>query len=70
MLAGDVPEQVRQLILPHLENHDRIMQVVLGDNRDVDLVVEAFMNDPLVKGRAAREQIQALVQDMMAATLG
>lgn len=67
--AGDVPEQVRQLILPHLENHDRIMRVVLGENRDVDLVVEAFMNDPLVKGRAAREQVQALVQDMMAATL-
>ena len=70
VLAGDVPEQVRQLILPHLENHDRIMRVVLGDNRDVNLVVEAFMNDPLVKGRAAREQVQALVQDMMAATLG
>lgn len=69
VLAGTVPEQVRQLIMPHLENHDRIMQVVLGDNRDVDLVVEAFMNDPLVKGRAAKEQVQALVQDMVSATL-
>lgn len=70
VLAGNVPEQVRELIMPHLENHDRIMHAVLGNNRDVELVVEAFMNDPLVKGRATREQIQALVQDMMAATLG
>ena len=70
VLAGSVPEQVRQLIIPHLENHDRIMQVVLGDNRDVDLVVEAFQNDPLVKGRATIEQVQALVRDMMSATLG
>ena len=70
VLAGSVPEQVRQLIIPHLENHDRSMQVVLGDNRDVDLVVEAFQNDPLVKGRATKEQVQALVRDMMSATLG
>lgn len=70
VLAGSVPEQVRQLIIPHLENHDRIMQVVLGDNRDVDLVVGAFQNDPLVKGRATKEQVQALVRDMMSATLG
>lgn len=70
VLAGSVPEQVRQLIIPHLENHDRIMQVVLGDNRDVDLVVEAFQNDPLVKGRATKEQVRALVRDMMSATLG
>ena len=70
VLAGSIPEQVRQLIMPHLENHNRIMQVVLGDNREVDLVVEAFMNDPLVKGRAAKEQVQVLVRDMMSATLG
>lgn len=70
VLAGNVPEQVRELILPHLENHDRIMRVVMGDNKDVELVTEAFMNDPLVKGRAAREDVQALVRDMMSATLG
>ncbi len=70
VLAGSVPEPVRQLILPHLENHNRIMQVTLGDNRDVETVTEAFMNDPLVKGRATREDVQALVRDMMSATLG
>ena len=70
VLAGSVPDPVRQLILPHLENHNRIMQVTLGDNRDVETVTEAFMNDPLVKGRATREDVQALVRDMMSATLG
>lgn len=70
VLAGSVPEQVRKLLMPHIENHDRIMQVVLGDNKDEELVVEAFLNDPLVRGRASREQVQALVRDMMAATLG
>ena len=70
VLAGNIPEQVRRLILPHLENHERIMRVVMGDNKDVELVTEAFMNDPLVRGRAGREDVRALVQDMMAATLG
>lgn len=70
VLAGRIPEQVRQLIMPHLENHERIMQVVLGDNRNVELVAEAFMNDPLVKGRVTQEQVRTLVQDMMSATLG
>lgn len=69
VLAGAVPEEVRRLMMPHLENHERIMQVVLGGNRNVDLVEEAFLHDPLVKGRATREQVQALVRDMMAATL-
>lgn len=70
VLAGNIPEQVRRLILPHLENHERIMRVVMGDNKDVELVTEAFMNDPLVRGRVGREDVRALVQDMMAATLG
>lgn len=67
--AGSIPEPVRQLILPHVENHERIMQVVKGGNRDMELVEEAFRNDPLVKGRASKEEIHALVKDMMAATL-
>ena len=43
---------------------------MLGNNRDVELVAEAFMNDPLVRGRATKEQIQDLARDMMSATLG
>ncbi len=30
VLAGSIPEPVRALILPHVENHERLMQVVRG----------------------------------------
>ena len=70
VLAGNIPEQVRQLIMPHINNHDRIMKVALGGNKDTELVVEAFLNDPLVQGRASEEDVRKLVKDMMAATLG
>jgi len=43
--------------------------VVMGGNQDVDLLVEAFLNDPLVKGRATEEDVRQLVADMMKATL-
>lgn len=69
VLAGSLPENVRQLILPHVENHERIMKVVLGGNKDVDMIVEAFLHDPLVKGRASEEDVRKLVHDMMEATL-
>ena len=69
VLAGSVPEPIRQLIMPHITNHERIMKVVMGGNKDVDLVVEAFLNEPLVKGRASEEDVRKLVKDMMKATL-
>ena len=70
VLAGSIPEPVRQLIMPHVINHERIMKVVMGGNKDTELVVEAFLNDPLVKGRASEEDVRKLVKDMMEATLG
>lgn len=69
VIAGTLPENVKELIMPHVENHERIMQVVKGGNQDVDLLVEAFMSDPLVKGRASEEEVRKLVTDMMKATL-
>ena len=69
VFAGTVPKQVKELLMPHVENHERIMKVVLGGNKDVDLVVEAFLEDPLVKGRADEADVRKLVEDMMAATL-
>lgn len=65
--AGTIPENVLQLIKPHVENHERIMKAALGGGKE--LVVEAFQNDPLVKGRASEEDIRRLVDDMMEATL-
>ena len=67
--AGDVPEQIEELLMPHIDNHERVMQVVLGGNQDMDLLTEAFMTDPLVKGRASEEEVRKLIQDMIQATL-
>lgn len=69
VLAGSLPEEIRGLILPHVENHERILKVAMNGNRDVQTVAEAFRNDPLVKGRASEEEVRQLVEDMMAATL-
>ena len=95
LLAGSVPEPVRELLMPHIANHERIMQTVLtGSIREqqftagakdaeytytipmlekssinIPLVTEAFMDDPLVKGRVSGEEVHRLVTDMIAATL-
>jgi len=69
VLAGSIPENVRGLIMPHVENHERILKAAMGGSRDKELIVEAFLNDPLVKGRADETDVRKLVNDMMEATL-
>lgn len=68
ILAGELPKQLYDLIIPHVENHERIYRAV-ANGMDRELIEEAFANDPLVKGRATKEEIHQLVEDMMAATL-
>lgn len=65
--VGKLPDNIRALILPHVENHQRILQAALTG--ETELVVEAFLSDPLVKGRAGEEEVRLLVKDMTAATL-
>ncbi|MCR5585528.1 MAG: alpha-glucosidase/alpha-galactosidase [Lachnospiraceae bacterium] len=69
LYAGPLNDNVKELVMPHINNHERIMKVVLGGNKDVDLVCEAFKNDPLMKGKANDAEIKQLVTDMMRATL-
>ena len=67
-MAGEVPDPVRALIMPHLKNHELIMEAALKP--DKEKVVKAFMNDPLVKGNNCREEdIRLLVDDMIKNTL-
>ena len=47
-------------------NHERILKAAILC--DFDLVVEAFLNDPQVKGRATRAQVEELVSDMLRGT--
>lgn len=65
--AGELPEGVLGLITPHVENHERVLEAALTCSRD--LVKEAFENDPLVKGRASKEEIGRLADDMIDATM-
>lgn len=66
LYAGELPEQIRELVDPHVANHERILKAALLC--DFDLVVEAFMEDPQVKGRATVEQVEELVRDMLRGT--
>lgn len=65
--AGALPEQILKLAVPHVENHEYTLQAALTCDRE--LVVKAFMNDPLIRGKECSEaDVRALVNDMIAAT--
>lgn len=67
VVAGSIPENVLELIKPHVANHERILKASL--TCDKKLVYEAFKEDPLVKGRAGEAEIEKLVDDMIANTI-
>lgn len=67
VVAGEIPENVKTLIMPHVENHAYTLQAAL--TCDKELVVKAFLNDPIVKGKNCKEEdIRQLVDDMIAST--
>lgn len=66
--AGKIPENVKALIMPHVENHETTLKAAL--TCDKELVVQAFLNDPLVKGKkCVEEQVRELAEDMIQGTL-
>lgn len=67
VVAGAIPENVLELIEPHVANHQRILKAALTHDRS--LVYEAFLNDPLVKDRVGEEEIKKLADDMIENTL-
>ena len=67
VIAGSIPEEVLELIKPHVANHERILKAALTCDRA--LVYEAFLSDPLVKGRASDEEVKKLADDMITNTL-
>lgn len=67
ILAGTLPEPIRRLILPHIENHALTLRAALTCDREE--VVRAFLNDPNVKAKCTDEAaIRRLVDDMIAGT--
>lgn len=67
IIAGSIPENVLELITPHVDNHQRILKAALTCDRT--LVYEAFAADPLVKGRATEAEIKSLADDMINNTI-
>lgn len=67
VMAGELPKDICRLIMPHVENHERILKAALLC--DEEMVVEAFMHDPLIRGKNLDgTEVRALVRDMIANT--
>jgi len=64
--AGNLPDDIRKLILPHVQNHERVYQATI--RKDRRLLYEAFDNDPLINHRLTAEQIRDLVDEMIEKT--
>lgn len=67
VIAGELAEGVKNLIMPHIENHEYILKAALECDRES--VYKAMLNDPLVKGRAREEDVKQLADDMITNTL-
>lgn len=61
--TGEMPEQIRALVLPHLQNHARILQAALEYDRP--LVEEAFLHDPLAAPHLDASRARTLVREMI-----
>ena len=66
--AGELKRDVYDLVLPHVENHERTLRAALLCDRD--LVVEAFLHDPNYSAKCTDPAATAqLVDDMIANTI-
>jgi len=66
--AGALPEQIKDLTMPHIENLSSIFEA--SQTFDKELVVKAFQNDPLIRGKNCTESdVRLLVNDMIKETL-
>ena len=66
LFAGKLPESILSLMTPHIQNHETVLKAALSCDRT--LVYQAFLNDPLLKGRATTDDIKALADDMIKKT--
>lgn len=67
VFAGEMKPVIRDLVMPHVINHERILEAAIKPN--FGLALEAFMADPLVKGRISREDGEKLLKEMIRNTL-
>lgn len=67
VFAGEAEPSIAELMMPHIENHEKILKAAL--ETDFSLALEAFFNDPLVKGRIGKEAGTKLLREMISNTL-
>ena len=67
IFAGEIPERILTLVTPHVENHQIIVDAAM--NHNIDLVIDAFKRDPLVKDKIKTEDVAGIVIDMIENTI-
>ncbi|HAN43912.1 MAG TPA: alpha-glucosidase/alpha-galactosidase [Ruminococcaceae bacterium] len=67
VVAGTVPQNVYELLLPHVENQELILKAAM--ECDINQALKALMNDPLVKGKITDKEGEKLLKDMIANTI-
>lgn len=65
LFAGELPENILKLVMPHVENHERVLKA--GISGDREMVEQAFKHDPLMKKLSASEA-EALAGEMLEKT--
>ena len=63
VMAGTVKEDIKTLLMPHVENHQAIITAAL--NCDFGLALQAFENDPQVKAKCALGQAEEMLRMMI-----
>lgn len=66
LIAGNIKEDILELIKPHVENHEYILEAAI--NADFGLALKAMNNDPLMKAKCTEKQAEELLRSMLAAT--
>lgn len=67
IVAGELTPEILELIKPHVENHEDILNAAM--TYDFNLALKAFMNDPQVKAKCTVEQGEVLLKEMIQKTL-
>ena len=65
--AGELPPGLLSLVMPHVVNHELTMKAALEHKKAP--LAEAFLTDPLLRGRITREQSEELLDEMIRNTL-
>ncbi|WP_143321750.1 alpha-glucosidase/alpha-galactosidase [Clostridium sp. HBUAS56010] len=66
VLAGEIPESILSLVLPHAENQEVILNAAM--NCDFEAALSALMNDPNAKAKIEKNQAHELLTQMLTHT--